>query len=104
VGDRINEHYPAAFLMSIDFKTFFASGGDLSISCNLQTNKDGRWKPADKGTFELAQVDQTVFTAALKKFLFEDVQKELNDFDDHLDDVSLDWRNPKIADRVAAAF
>ena len=104
VGDRINEHFSGAFLMSIDFKTFFASGGDLSISCNLSVNKEGKWKAAEKGAFELAEVEQDVFTAGLKKLLFEEVQNELNDFDDHLDDVSLDWKNPKIAERVAEAF
>nr|CAD7427179.1 unnamed protein product [Timema monikensis] len=53
---------------------------------------DGKWKPRDKSSFSLAR--NSLDTAAT--LIQRQTYAELIDFDNHLDDISQDWRNPSL--------
>ncbi|RZF47513.1 hypothetical protein LSTR_LSTR014228 [Laodelphax striatellus] len=87
IADKIVESFSQACLIVIDNRklTLLMEESPLIVSQSC----DGKWKPMDKSS---VFVDDTCLetTAAL---LAQRQSEQLVDFDNHLDDILLDWRN-----------
>ncbi|XP_066582564.1 ER membrane protein complex subunit 8-like [Prorops nasuta] len=91
IADKIAENLGNAILVVIDNKALsLTSGSPLRISQFI----DGKWKAKDKAN--IIYEDEADKPNLMVNLIKEDQHKNLIDFDNHLDDIALDWLNKKL--------
>ncbi|XP_076244669.1 ER membrane protein complex subunit 8/9 [Calliopsis andreniformis] len=99
IADKIAENYSNALLVVIDNKeiTLEMNSNPLRVSQFV----DGKWKAQDIVDifYEKAVTD----TDALYFLLKTEQYRNLVDFDNHLDDISLDWQNRRLNKIISEA-
>lgn len=97
ITEKICESYPNAVLCYVNFDTTQAQ--TFLIPHQMV---DGKWRRKPLDTFEV-EVDPEVIAERIlfsKKRLY----REVVDFDDHFDDITLDWTNAEVAQIVDRAL
>ncbi|XP_076177734.1 ER membrane protein complex subunit 8/9 [Ptiloglossa arizonensis] len=92
IADKIAENHGNALLVVVDNKEipFDMSSNPLRVSQFI----DGKWKLKD--ITDVICDRRVTHTDALYSLLKAGQYRNLVDFDNHLDDISLDWQNHKI--------
>nr|CAD7193887.1 unnamed protein product [Timema douglasi]CAD7573062.1 unnamed protein product [Timema californicum] len=90
IAEKIADNFSSACLVVIDNRNLTLNMDNAAL-CVSQF-ADGKWKPRDKSSFSLAR--NSLDTAAT--LIQRQTYVELIDFDNHLDDISQDWRNPSL--------
>ncbi|XP_015111900.1 ER membrane protein complex subunit 8 [Diachasma alloeum] len=92
IADKIADHFGNAVIAVIDNREF---------SHNMSTNllrvsqfQDGKWKLQDKA--DIIYEGGEAIVGALESLLREERYQQLIDFDNHLDNISLDWHNSEL--------
>lgn len=89
IADKIAENYGNALLAVIDNKEVTLEGN--SNPFRISQYVDGKWKPKDK--WGVIFEGGTALTDATYSLLKSEEYRNLVDFDNHLDNISLDWQN-----------
>uniref|UniRef100_A0A668A0I7 ER membrane protein complex subunit 9 n=1 Tax=Myripristis murdjan TaxID=586833 RepID=A0A668A0I7_9TELE len=97
IADKIAEQFNNAVLLMID-------GGKMSPDYRvppivMYERKDSRWTLKDKHTIMLRQWEET--RAIASQMLESGDHMLLVDFDSHLDDITKDWTNQKLNNKIA---
>lgn len=92
IADKIAENYSNALMVVIDNK-------DITLQMNSNPLRvaqfvDGKWKAKD--IIDISYEKLVTYTGALHSLLKAEQYRNLVDFDNHLDDISLDWQNRKL--------
>ncbi|XP_029038125.1 ER membrane protein complex subunit 8/9 homolog [Osmia bicornis bicornis] len=92
IADKIAENNGNALLVAVDNKevTLSMNSNPLRVSQYI----DGKWKLKD--ITDVYYDKGVMYTDALYSLLKAEHYKNLIDFDNHLDDISLNWQNCKI--------
>ncbi|KAK3752826.1 hypothetical protein QZH41_016353, partial [Actinostola sp. cb2023] len=91
IGEKITDHCSNGFILMID-NTKMSMNCD-EVACKCYVVQDNKWKLSDKDLC----VDGGDDTLSLTSDLVEGkAYQSLVDFDNHLDDISLDWLNRDI--------
>ncbi|XP_034173648.1 ER membrane protein complex subunit 8/9 [Osmia lignaria lignaria] len=92
IADKIAENNGNALLVAVDNKevTLSMNSNPLRVSQYI----DGKWKLKD--ITDVYYDKGVMYTDALYSLLKAEHYKNLIDFDNHLDDISLNWQNYKI--------
>ncbi|XP_043263530.1 ER membrane protein complex subunit 8 [Colletes gigas] len=92
IADKIAENYGNALLVVIDNKeiSFGVNSNRLRVSQYI----DGKWKLKD--ITDVICDKGVTHTDAVYSLLKTEQYRNLVDFDNHLDDISLDWQNRKL--------
>ncbi|KAJ8041956.1 ER membrane protein complex subunit 8 [Holothuria leucospilota] len=96
IADKIQSNFSDAHL-------YLINNGKVDASCKKDTlmvyqHQDGKWKPLNNANFKLEQEDSTCETCA--DLLKARAQEDLMDFDCHLDDITNDWQNGALNERL----
>lgn len=59
---------------------------------------DGKWRPMEETSVQFENDDLTLTAAA--SLIQNKIYRHLVDFDNHLDDISVDWRNPAVEEDI----
>lgn len=86
IADRIAENVQNAAFVVIDNTLLSAETSDPAL--NIWQHKDNHWT---QSTFEVNNLDETL--DAVDLLLQRGAMKDLQDFDNHLDDLKNDWTN-----------
>lgn len=86
IADKIAENNPNAAFIIISNTIF--EGKDNGAALNIYQNKESHWVPT---SFTLNQINETL--DAVELLIQRGAMKDLYDFDNHLDNIKLDWRN-----------
>merc|ERR1712226_289268 len=94
VADKIYEQNDSACLIMVQ-------NSNLSLDCTMEsldlyTCNDGKW--AKKNQSELLEAGSLEMASSL---LCSKAYREIVDFDNHLDDVALDWQNQEINEQLS---
>ncbi|XP_017889433.1 ER membrane protein complex subunit 8/9 homolog [Ceratina calcarata] len=100
IADWVAENYGNTLLVVVDNK-------ELRPSMNLNPLKisqyvDGKWKP--KATTDVSYEKGVTHTDVLYSLLKAEEYRNLYDFDNHLDDVTLNWQNCKLNKTIEQAM
>ncbi|XP_076469930.1 ER membrane protein complex subunit 8-like [Babylonia areolata] len=95
VGKKIQEYFPDACIFQIDNGR--VTPESVQEVYRVYTMKDNNWKEADKS--KSTSEEDTRSTAA--ELLRSGAQRKVVDFDNHLDNVTNDWRNPELSELIA---
>lgn len=92
IAEKVQETVPQAVICLLSF------GSESQIKADLFHMVDGKWrkKPSDKTVLETdpeVLAENVIYTK-------ERLYRQIVDFDEHLDEISLDWTNAKVAERV----
>nr|XP_003703757.1 PREDICTED: ER membrane protein complex subunit 8/9 homolog [Megachile rotundata] len=92
IADKIAENTGNTLLVAVENK-------EITLSMNSNPLRvlqyiDGKWKLKD--ITDISYDKGVMHTDALYSLLKAEHYKNLIDFDNHLDDISLNWQNPKI--------
>ncbi|XP_027209733.1 ER membrane protein complex subunit 8 [Penaeus vannamei] len=101
VAEKIAENNNDACLIMIDNKKLCLNLQTAPIIVS-QLTSDGKWKSKDKPSIHIEAGALDVISQLLQR----KVQHDVNDFDNHLDDLTCDWDNPqinKLLDTLTAA-
>ncbi|XP_067002432.1 ER membrane protein complex subunit 8/9 homolog [Anabrus simplex] len=101
IADKIAENFSNACLIVVDNQRLSLNMDNIALC--LSQYSEGKWKPKDRSSY-CVEGNSLDTTATL---LQQRVQDELVDFDNHLDDISLDWKNlhiNKIVDTVMETY
>ncbi|XP_076751445.1 ER membrane protein complex subunit 8/9 [Xylocopa sonorina] len=100
IADKIAENYGNAILVVVDNKeiTLGMSSNPLRVSEFI----DGKWKLKD--IIEVSYDKGVLHTDAMYSLLQAEQYRNLIDFDNHLDDISLDWQNRKLNEVIEEAI
>lgn len=92
VAEKIQEAYPTALICYINTDT------DSQFSLDIYRCGDGKWRRSDvdKMSFE---TDPEVLAENII-YSKEKLYRQIVDFDEHFDDISLEWTNLRVAQRV----
>ncbi|XP_046992996.1 ER membrane protein complex subunit 8 [Schistocerca americana] len=94
VADKIAENFSSACLVVINNQKLSVTMDNVAL-CVLQ-NADGKWKPKDRSSFSVEANSLDSAAVLVQQRAYE----ELVDFDNHLDDISLDWTNAQLNDII----
>ncbi|XP_031844020.1 ER membrane protein complex subunit 8/9 [Nomia melanderi] len=93
IADKIVDNYGNGLLVVIDNKEIITLGLNSS-PLRVSQYVDGKWKLKD--IIDIAYDKGAIHTDALYSLLKAGQHKNLVDFDNHLDNISLDWQNRKL--------
>ncbi|XP_034934053.1 ER membrane protein complex subunit 8 [Chelonus insularis] len=93
IADKIAETFGPALMAVIDNKEFSHNMPAMPLRI-LQHSSDGKWKLKDKA--DILYEGGDAVTEAITVLLKEKRYENLIDFDNHLDDISLDWHNNEL--------
>ncbi|CAG0916591.1 unnamed protein product [Notodromas monacha] len=102
ITERISEHYPGTFVMFPDVRALFEPTEFKNMVYVYTCPPGDKWKSAK--SYGLLDLDLADFVSGLRVLMQDGVHKTLTDFDDHLDDISLDWKNRNLNERLKATF
>lgn len=97
IADKIAEQFSSAVLLMIDSAKM--SPDDRVPPIVMYERKDSRWTLKDKHTIMLRQWEET--RAIASQMLENGDHTLLVDFDTHLDDITKDWTNQKLNNKIA---
>ncbi|XP_046384163.1 ER membrane protein complex subunit 8 [Ischnura elegans] len=101
IADKIAENFSAACLVVVDNRRLSLTMEHTALIVSQYS--DGKWKTKDRHSVLLEGPAGAVQEAAAI-LLQRNYQSSLVDFDNHLDDVSLDWLNPETNEAIEEAF
>jgi hypothetical protein len=93
VTEKISEAYPNAVLCFISFE---APMGRAIL--DLLHLVDGKWRRRPPHAFTIENDPDVLASTVL--YSKEKLYRKIVDFDDHFDNISLDWTNAKISQRI----
>jgi hypothetical protein len=93
LAEKIKENYGDACLIMLDNSRALS---DCENSYVLYSNIDGKWKKSDKRPSTEKDVGDMAYDLLQSR-----VYRELIDFDNHLDDITLDWQNLEINEHIS---
>ncbi|XP_070574658.1 ER membrane protein complex subunit 8-like [Ptychodera flava] len=94
IADKIRENATEAYVFMVDNRKMSADCKDIALKLfSYQENKN-EWKSKDIASITLEDDEKCL--AITSDLLRSKLQKDLVDFDNHLDDISLDWLNQDI--------
>ncbi|GBP08732.1 hypothetical protein EVAR_7318_1 [Eumeta japonica] len=97
IAEKIADNFPSALFVVVDNKKF---GQNLeSPAIKLHQHSDGKWKLKD---MKNVMFYDTYVLETVSHMLQKGVQKDLVDFDNYLDDLTLDWTNLGIQKLVSS--
>ncbi|XP_023726329.1 ER membrane protein complex subunit 8/9 homolog [Cryptotermes secundus] len=94
IADKIAENFSSACLVVIDNRRLTLSMENMALCVSQFV--DGKWKSKEKSSVSLESNSKSVAAALLQRRVHE----QLIDFDNHLDDLSQDWRNLNLNQEV----
>ncbi|KAJ8664491.1 hypothetical protein QAD02_006153 [Eretmocerus hayati] len=92
ISEKIAENFSNAIVAVIDNKDMTL--GMLNNPLRISQYSEGKWKTKEKSSVSYEKED-TLFQAMYVLIKMEDY-RNLVDFDNHLDDISLDWQNKEM--------
>ncbi|PSN54660.1 ER membrane protein complex subunit 8 [Blattella germanica] len=95
IADRVAENFNSACLVVIDNRRLTLNMENIALCVSQFV--DGKWKTKEKSSINLENNSRSAAAALLQRRVYE----ELVDFDNHLDDLKLDWRNLRVNEEVA---
>ncbi|CAG9088835.1 unnamed protein product [Plutella xylostella] len=97
IAEKIAEMFPGAIFIVIDNKKLVQQLDSAPVK--LHKWNDGKWKPKPANSIDF----QTPYALETVSHLLQrGVQKDLVDFDNYLDDLTMDWTNLGIEKLVAS--
>lgn len=94
IADKIESNCSRSCLLLINGSAL-NNESKLGLDLYLKDVKRG-WIPLD----DRLSIDSSRASKYLSKALEENAQSEIYDFDDHLEDVAKDWRNPNVYELI----
>jgi len=91
VVEKIADNNTDACLIMVDNKRVCLNLETAPIIVS-QLTSDGKWKSREKASIHV-EIDSL---EVISQLLQRKVQHDVNDFDNHLDDLTCDWANPQI--------
>ncbi|KAK7114454.1 ER membrane protein complex subunit 8-like [Littorina saxatilis] len=95
VGKKIQEYFPDACVFQIDNTR--VNPESVQEVYRVHVMRDNSWKELDRS--KSTSEEETRRTAS--ELLRSAAQRKLLDFDNHLDNVKNDWRNPELSELIA---
>lgn len=95
VGKKIQEYFSNACIFMIDNRQ--VNPDPVSEVYRIYSLKDTSWKEHEKSKRTVEE--ETIRTAT--ELLKSGAHRKLLDFDNHLDNVKNDWRNPELSDLIS---
>ncbi|XP_011299909.1 ER membrane protein complex subunit 8 [Fopius arisanus] len=89
IADKIADNFGNAVMAVVDNREFTHNMGTNLL--RISQYQDGVWKIQDKA--DIAYDDGEAIAGAIESLLREERYRQLIDFDNHLDNISLDWHN-----------
>ncbi|XP_015595278.1 ER membrane protein complex subunit 8/9 homolog [Cephus cinctus] len=99
IADKIAENFPGALIAVIDNKEITLGMGSNPL--RISQNSDGKWKTKDKSNIIFEDDDSLTETMYL--LMKTEAYRNVVDFDNHLDNVALDWQNLELNDIIEEA-
>ncbi|XP_041377137.1 ER membrane protein complex subunit 8-like [Gigantopelta aegis] len=93
IGRKVNQNFPEACLFMIDNRR--VSPDAVSEVYKVYSLQKNNWKELDNKR----TVDEDTLMAACT-LLKSEAFRKLLDYDNHLDDIKHDWRNPEVNDEI----
>ncbi|KAG8224459.1 hypothetical protein J437_LFUL003182 [Ladona fulva] len=101
VADKIAEFFPSACLVVVDNRRLSL---DMKKSALIVSQfSDGKWKNKERSSISL-EGPSGVLQETAATLLQHNNQDMIVDFDNHLDDVSLDWMNPEVNELIDEVY
>ncbi|GLV39450.1 ER membrane protein complex subunit 8/9 [Carabus blaptoides fortunei] len=95
IADKIAENFNSACLVVVDNRKLSLHLDNLAL--RVAQYSDGKYRQMDS---QKVNVEPPCVLEACASLLQRQAYKQLIDFDNHLDDISLDWSNQQINDDV----
>lgn len=92
IADKIAENQPGSVLITVDSKRLSANIDSPALIA--QQNFDGKWKSRNKDSLKLEHDNITL--ACASALVHKKIYRDLVDFDNHLDDIALDYLNVEL--------
>lgn len=89
IADKIAEYHPSACLVVLDNKKLSYTMEESALL--VSQNHDGKWKSVNKNNVHVDVNTLNIVSSLIQRNLCQ----SLIDFDNHLDQLSLDWTNLK---------
>jgi len=103
--DKIWEQNNSAILLSVNnfglASAVLNDGERGENSFHVFNYLDGKWKQQQRSRVLRLEDPSKSFAAINELILSQGLQEQLKDFDNHLDDVSNDWRNQGVNEKIA---
>ena len=93
VTEKIAESYSNAVLCSLSF-----SGPTAQTILDLYHFVDGKWRSRPAQSFSIENDPEILAKSIL--YSKEKLYRKIVDFEEHFNNISLDWTNPKISQRI----
>lgn len=93
VTEKIAESYPSAVLCFVSF-----DGSMARTFLDMHHLIDGKWRRRPAHSYKVEEDPEVIAECIL--YSKEKLYREIVDFDDHFDNISLDWTNAKISQRI----
>ncbi|XP_069669027.1 ER membrane protein complex subunit 8 [Periplaneta americana] len=94
IADKIAENFSSACLVVIDNRRLTLNMENVALCVSQFV--DGKWKSKEKSSVSLENDARVAAASLLQRRVYE----ELVDFDNHLDDLTLDWTNQTVNKEV----
>ncbi|XP_063235870.1 ER membrane protein complex subunit 8/9 homolog [Bacillus rossius redtenbacheri] len=94
IAEKVADNFSSACMVVIDNRNLTLNMENSALCVSQMV--DGKWKSKDKSSISLARSCLDVAADLVQQCAYE----ALADFDNHLDDVARDWRNPALNRRV----
>ncbi|XP_071541165.1 ER membrane protein complex subunit 8 isoform X2 [Panulirus ornatus] len=91
IAEKIAENNSDACLIMVDNKRLCLNLQSAPVIVS-QLTSEGKWKSKEKASVHIEAGTLEVISQLLQR----KVQHDVNDFDNHLDDLTCDWSNPHI--------
>ncbi|XP_011170426.1 ER membrane protein complex subunit 8/9 homolog [Solenopsis invicta] len=92
IADKIADNFNNALLVVVDNREVTLSMGSSPL--RISQSVEGKWKPKDIAN--IIYEDNIAHTDAMYSLLKAEEYRNLIDFDNHLDNIALDWQNQKL--------
>ncbi|KAG5315310.1 EMC8 protein, partial [Pseudoatta argentina] len=92
IADKIAENFNSALLVVVDNREVTLGMGSSPL--RISQSVEGKWKPKDKAN--IIYENDIAHTDAMYSLLKAEGYRNLIDFDNHLDNIALDWQNQKL--------
>ncbi|KAJ4845330.1 hypothetical protein Tsubulata_033066 [Turnera subulata] len=99
IGDHISRYFPQAALLLLDDKRLesLAKSKDGSPVLQLYTRDASKiWRAAGSDGGSRLITKEPAANTVLSDYILSEKWQDVVDFDDHLDDITKDWLNPKL--------
>jgi len=94
IADKIAENIPGTLLVTIDSKKLSLNMETPALILHQHEASSGKWRKKDAGSLRLEHEAVSLQCAAA--VLHKKIYRDIVDFDNHLDDISLDYKNVEI--------